>query len=128
MSTNAVIRKIITISLTAGIALSAFGMGQAPKAEAASLSTANRIVNIGDNLFGCTLLFRRSSRCYKCVRLLYLHPICVQESRDFFAPYFGATVQSRFIRFTKQFEKRRFGFLLHNTNRQGRWTCRHLCR
>ena len=52
MSTNVVIRKIITISLTAGIALSAFGMGQAPKAEAASLSTANRIVNIGDNYLG----------------------------------------------------------------------------
>jgi lipoprotein Spr len=57
MSTNVVIRKIITISLSAGIALSAFGMGQAPKVEAASLSTANRIVSIGDNYLGVPYYF-----------------------------------------------------------------------
>ncbi|MFC5648446.1 C40 family peptidase [Paenibacillus solisilvae] len=57
MSKNVVIRKLITISLSAVIGLSAVAMGTAPKVEAASASTANRIISIGDNYLGVKYRF-----------------------------------------------------------------------
>lgn len=52
-----IVRSIATIGLSAIIGLSSLAIGQAPKAEAATASVANKIISIGDNYLGVPYRF-----------------------------------------------------------------------
>ncbi len=118
MSKNAVIRKIITISLTAGIALSALGMGQAPKAEAASLSTANRVVNIGDNYLGVPYRFGAPQVLLMCSIALPSPNMCTRKS-GFLCPVLRCQ-QSRVGSYVSRNNLKKGDLVFFSTTRTGR--------
>ncbi|MCQ6560151.1 C40 family peptidase [Paenibacillus mendelii] len=54
---NTIIRKLVAVTLSTIIGFTTIAIGQAPKAEAATASQANRIISIGDNYLGVPYRF-----------------------------------------------------------------------
>ncbi|HUC91788.1 MAG TPA: C40 family peptidase [Paenibacillus sp.] len=55
--TNLLVRKVISVGLCAAIGFTTLGMGQAAKADAAVVSSADKIIGTGNNFLGVKYLF-----------------------------------------------------------------------